>query len=40
VVVSESVYSYIDSQYPIEQLEDLEVRGREETFGVHVIRPV
>ena len=40
VVVSESVYSYIDSQYPGVQLEDLEVRGREETFGVHVIRPV
>ena len=30
----------IDSQYPGVQLEDLEVRGREETFGVHVIRPV
>lgn len=37
VVVSESVYSYIDSQYPGVQLE---VRGREETFGVHVPRPV
>ena len=37
VVVSESVYSYIDSQYPGVQLE---VRGREETFGVHVHRPV
>ena len=40
VVVSESVYSYIDSQCPGVQLEDLEVRGREETFGVHVPRPV
>ena len=40
VVVSESIYSYIDSQYPGVQLEDLEVRGKEETFGVHVIRPV
>lgn len=40
VVVSESVYSFIDSDYPGVPVHDLDVRGKEETFGVHVITPM
>jgi adenylate cyclase len=39
IVVSESVYSHITDKYPNVPTEQLDVRGREETFGVHVIRP-
>ena len=39
IVVSESVYSKISDQYPDVPLEDIDVRGKAETFGVHVITP-
>ena len=37
VVVSESVYSHIASEYPGVPREDVELRGKAESFGVHVI---
>ena len=37
VVVSESVYSHIASKYPDAPQEKIDVRGRVESFGVHVI---
>jgi adenylate cyclase len=40
IVVSESVYSNISDQFPGVPREDIEVRGKEDTFGVHVIIPV
>jgi len=40
VVVSESVYSHLTEVYPGVPAEKLELRGKEETFGVHVITPV
>jgi adenylate cyclase len=40
VVVSESVYSHLSDTYPNVPVENLNVRGKEETFGVHVIRPM
>lgn len=39
VVVSESVYSHLNEMYPGVPSEQLELRGKEETFGVHVITP-
>ena len=40
VVVSESVYSHIGENYPDVPAEQLELRGKEDTFGVHVITAV
>ena len=40
VVVSESVYSHLTEGYPDIPAEQIELRGKEETFGVHVITPV
>ena len=37
VVVSESVYSHIASEYPGVPREDVELRGKADSFGVHVI---
>ena len=37
VVVSESVYSHIASNYPDVPRDDIEMRGKEDSFGVHVI---
>lgn len=39
VVVSESVYSNLTDVYPGVPAEQLELRGKEDTFGVHVITP-
>jgi adenylate cyclase len=39
VVVSESVYSKIAGKYPGVTRQEIDVRGKEETFGVHVITP-
>jgi adenylate cyclase len=40
IVVSESVYSKISDKYPGVPREDVDVRGKQETFGVHVITPM
>jgi hypothetical protein len=40
VVVSESVYSHLTEIYLDVPAQQLELRGKEETFGVHVIAPV
>ena len=40
VVVSESVYSHLTEAYPDVPAEQLELRGKEEAFEVHVITPV
>ncbi len=40
VVVSKSVYSHLTGTYPNVPMQNLEVRGKEETFGVHVISPL
>ena len=37
IVVSESVYSRISEDYPGVPREDLDVRGKEDSFGAHVI---
>ena len=37
VVVSESIYSHVAESYPGVPREDIDVRGKEEPFGVHVI---
>lgn len=39
IVVSESVYSEISSGYPGVPVENIDVRGREEQFGIHVLKP-
>ena len=39
VVVSESVYSHVADTYPGVPVKQIEVRGKAETFGVHVIEP-
>jgi adenylate cyclase len=39
VVVSESVYSHVADTYPDVPVKQIEVRGKAETFGVHVIEP-
>jgi adenylate cyclase len=39
IVVSESVYSRIESEYPGIVVETIDVRGKEDDFGVHVISP-
>jgi adenylate cyclase len=40
VVVSESIYSHISNKYPGVAQQELDMRGKEETFGVHVITPL
>ena len=37
VVVSESVYSHVDSQYPGVPKQEIELSGKNEPFGVHII---
>ena len=39
VAVSENVYSHLTESYPGVPAEQLDLRGREEAFGVHVITP-
>ena len=39
IVVSESVYNRVSNQFPGVPKQDIDVRGKEETFGVHVITP-
>ncbi|MBT3996469.1 MAG: adenylate/guanylate cyclase domain-containing protein [Chloroflexi bacterium] len=39
IVVSESIYSEIITQYPNVPVQNIDVRGKEEKFGVHVIAP-
>ncbi|NQW19207.1 MAG: adenylate/guanylate cyclase domain-containing protein [Chloroflexi bacterium] len=39
IVISESVYSYVSGEYPGIPLEAIDVRGKKETFGIHIITP-
>jgi adenylate cyclase len=39
IVVSESVYSNVSSVHPDVPMQSLDVRGKEEAFGVHVNTP-
>ena len=39
IVVSESVYREIASDYPNESVQDIDVRGKEDKFGIHVLKP-
>ena len=39
IVVSESVYSEIRGQYPDTPVKKIDVRGREDQIGVHVLEP-
>jgi adenylate cyclase len=39
IVVSESVYSEISDKYPDVPVQNIVVRGREEQFGVHTLKP-
>ncbi len=39
IVVSESVYSEISSKYPGVPVQNVDLRGREEQFGIHTLKP-
>jgi adenylate cyclase len=39
IVVSESVYTEINSEYQNVPVRHVDVRGKEEKFGVHIIKP-
>ena len=39
IVVSESVYTEVSGDYPNVPVQNVDVRGREEQFGIHILKP-